>query len=78
MALLPRKRIKPLIGWPTEKKPVTIAGPSVGLMMISAGRHAQLSYNLPRGTYLMFCEVPDEADGTPHIFMGMWKVITLR
>ena len=30
--------------------------------MISAGRHVQLSYNLPRGTYLMFCEVPDEVD----------------
>ena len=56
----------------------SISGPSVGLAMISAGRHVQLSYNLPRGTYLMFCEVPDEVDGTRHIFMGMWKVITLR
>ena len=56
----------------------SISGPSVGLAMISAGRHVQFSYNLPRGTYLMFCEVPDEADGTPHIFKGMWKVVTLR
>jgi len=56
----------------------SISGPSVGLDMISAGRHVQLGYNLPRGTYLMFCEVPDETDGTRHIFMGMWKVVTLR
>lgn len=55
-----------------------IDGPSVGLVMISGGRHVQLSYDLPAGTYLMFCEVPDEVAGTPHVFMGMWKVVTLR
>jgi len=55
-----------------------IEGPSVGLGMISPGRHLQLRYDLPAGTYLMFCEVPVETDGTSHFLEGMWKVVTLR
>ena len=55
-----------------------IEGPSVGLGMISTGHHVQLSYDLPAGTYLMFCEVPDEAQGIQHFLTGMWKVVTLR
>jgi hypothetical protein len=60
-----------------DKKPF-IEGPSVGLVMISGGRHVRLTYNLPKGTYVMFCEMPDDADGINHIFEGMWKVVTLQ
>ena len=58
--------------------PFFVAGPTVGLNLISPRRRVQLSYQLPAGAYLLFCEVPDDNTGRPHIFMGMHKVVALR
>jgi hypothetical protein len=55
-----------------------VDGPAVGLNVISPGRQAQLGYNLPPGTYVLFCEIPDDRTGIPHVFMGMYKIVTLR
>jgi hypothetical protein len=55
-----------------------IDGPAIGLNVISPGRQAQLTYRLPPGTYLLFCELPDERTGIPHVFTGMHKVVTLK
>jgi len=55
-----------------------VDGPTIGLLTISPGKRAQLSYNLPPGTYVLFCEMPDDQTGISHVFMGMHKVVTLR
>lgn len=44
---------------------------------VSPGHSLQLSYNLPRGTYLLVCFVSDDKTGLPHAIMRMHKVIHL-
>ena len=53
-------------------------GPTAGLNILSPGRHAQLTYHLPAGTYLLLCELPDPTTGIPHVFEGMHKIVTLE
>lgn len=55
-----------------------IDGPSTGLNLLSPGQNAQLTYDMPTGSYLLFCELRDARTGVPHVFMGMHKVITLK
>jgi hypothetical protein len=55
-----------------------IDGPAIGFNIISPGLHARLTYGLPPGTYLLFCELPDERTGVAHVFTGMFRVVTLR
>jgi hypothetical protein len=55
-----------------------VDGPAIGLNTISRERRADLTYRLPPGPYVLFCELPDERTGTPHAFTGMLKVVTLR
>lgn len=52
-------------------------GPGGGNDVVSPGRHLQVSYNLPRGTYLALCFISDEETGVPHAIMGMHKVVRL-
>lgn len=51
----------------------------VGTGPISPG--VTISYRLinaaPKGKYLMACFWPSITDGTPHAFMGMWKLVHL-
>jgi hypothetical protein len=61
-----------------EPPPFLAPGPSVGLDVLSPGRQAELSYNLPPGTYVLFCFVADDVTGMPHAIMGMHKVVTLK
>jgi hypothetical protein len=37
-----------------------------------------VTYNLPRGTYVLICFVSDEETGMPHALMGMHKVVILK
>jgi len=53
-------------------------GPSGGMEVLSPGRQAQLTYNLPAGTYVIMCFVSDDVSGMPHAMMGMHKVVTLK
>lgn len=58
--------------------PFLKAGPSIGNDVTSPGQSLQLTYNLPRGTYVLLCFIADDQTGMPHAFMGMHKVIVLH
>jgi hypothetical protein len=53
-------------------------GPSGGNDVVSPGRSLQVTYNLPRGTYVLLCFVADDKTGMPHAIMGMHKVVVLH
>ncbi|MDQ1662035.1 MAG: hypothetical protein QOJ68_2015 [Blastococcus sp.] len=53
-------------------------GPSGGNDVVSPGKSLQVTYNLPRGTYVLLCFVSDDKTGMPHAVMGMHKVVVLR
>ncbi|MEV6495116.1 hypothetical protein AB0M20_41820, partial [Actinoplanes sp. NPDC051633] len=40
-----------------------VDGPAIGLNTISPGRRADLTYRLPPGPYVLFCELPDDRTG---------------
>jgi hypothetical protein len=42
---------------------------------VSPGHYSLLSYNLPKGTYLLQCFVADDVTGVPHAFMGMHLIV---
>jgi uncharacterized cupredoxin-like copper-binding protein len=53
-------------------------GPSIEMGVLSPGRSADITYQLPAGTYDLECFIPDDESGMPHAFMGMHKVVTLK
>lgn len=53
-------------------------GPSASMNVLSEGKRAQLTYDLPPGTYVILCFIPDEVNGLPHALLGMHKVVELR
>ena len=53
-------------------------GPSGGNDVVSPGGTIMVSYNLPRGSYVLLCFVADDMTGIPHAIMGMHKVIQLK
>ncbi len=54
------------------------AGPSIGNDVTSPGQSLQLTYNLPKGTYVALCFIADDMTGAPHATMGMHKVVVLN
>ena len=58
--------------------PGFLAGPTGGNDVVSPGYSLQLSYDLPRGTYVLLCWVADDQTGMPHALMGMHKVVVLK
>ena len=58
--------------------PPFINGPSGGNDVVSPGKTIAVSYNLPRGTYVLLCFVADDVTGIPHAIMGMHLVIRLK
>jgi hypothetical protein len=46
--------------------------------VVAAGTSQLVHYNLPPGKYLVACFWPDYFTGMPHMFMGMWKLVTLH
>ncbi len=52
-------------------------GPAVAMDVLSPGHQLVLSYNLPKGTYVLLCFVADDVTGMPHAVMGMHKVVKL-
>jgi hypothetical protein len=63
---------------PNAQPPFFATGPSGGADVLSPGGHLQLSYDLPRGTYVLLCFVADDVTGMPHALMGMHKVVVLK
>ena len=57
--------------------PFAKAGPSGGNDVVSPGHVIRVSYNLPRGTYVLLCFIADDMTGLPHAIMGMHLVIHL-
>jgi hypothetical protein len=53
-------------------------GPTAGNDVLTPGESLQVSYSLPRGTYVLLCFVPDDVTGMPHAIMGMHKVVVLH
>ena len=52
--------------------------PGTGSDAVTPGQSSLLSYNLPRGTYLLQCFVSDATTGLPHAFMGMHRIVHIR
>jgi len=57
--------------------PFLKVGPAGGNDVTSPGVTLQVTYNLPRGTYVLLCFVADDVTGMPHALMGMHKVVVL-
>jgi hypothetical protein len=53
-------------------------GPGGGNDVVSPGYSLQVTYDLPKGTYVLLCFVADDVTGMPHAFMGMHKVVVLH
>jgi hypothetical protein len=53
-------------------------GPTGGNDVVSPGYSLQVSYDLPKGTYVLLCFVADDVTGMPHAVMGMHKVVVLN
>jgi len=53
-------------------------GPSGGNDVVSPGYSLQVTYDLPKGTYVLLCFVADDVTGMPHALMGMHKVVVLN
>jgi hypothetical protein len=51
--------------------------PSAGNSDLTPGNSTLLTYDLPRGSYVLLCFASDPANGMEHALMGMHKVITL-
>jgi hypothetical protein len=49
-----------------------------GSGVISPTKTSAMYLNLPAGKYLVACFWPDDNNGMPHAFMGMWKLIHLK
>ncbi len=53
------------------------AGTASGI--IAPGKAMSMRYDLPPGDYMLLCWWPDsDMDAMPHVFMGMYRGITLR
>ncbi|MEW2418224.1 hypothetical protein AB0953_31655 [Streptomyces sp. NPDC046866] len=62
----------------TAPGPLPYAGRPVGLGVVSPGRSVLLeTRNLPPGTYVLLCFVPDDVTGLPHAVKGMHQVVVL-
>jgi hypothetical protein len=46
--------------------------------VISTGRSNWVEFDLPAGTYVAVCFIPDFADGMPHIMKGMAEMFTVE
>lgn len=49
-----------------------VAGP-----VIAVGGSGAVPLRLEKGSYVVFCQIPDPADGQPHFAKGMFKAITI-
>lgn len=63
---------------PQDQAPFALNGPSIEMEVQSPGRHADITYSLPAGTYVLECFVADDKTGMQHAIMGMHKVVTLK
>ncbi len=60
---------------PAGPQPGSLIG---GVSALSPHERAYFTANLRRGSYTLFCFVPDHKDGKPHIAHGMFRDITVE
>ena len=70
--LLPRSSVQ---DWLESEDPNDHATPVAGVARLGPGAVAYLPVELPAGTYLAYCLIPDPTSGSPHVEMGMLRVI---
>jgi hypothetical protein len=61
--------------WLESEDPDDHATAVAGVARLGPGAVAYLPVELPAGTYLAYCLIPDPASGSPHVEMGMLRVI---
>jgi hypothetical protein len=86
--LLPGKTVRDFGKWVDAVKnndpnagppPVDESAPMIDTGVISPGRSMTMRYHVPAGHYVMVCFWPDaEMGGMPHVFMGMYRGITVK
>ena len=64
--------------WLSAIDPGTHAVPIAGVARLGPGAVAYLPVQLPRGTYVLYCLVPDAATGRPHVALGMFRAIQVE
>jgi hypothetical protein len=86
MVMLPVKKgttddqVQAALNDPTLTGPPDFAldAPAGGSDVVSPGYSLLVTYDLPRGTYVLLCFVADDKTGIPHAVMGMHKVVVLE
>jgi hypothetical protein len=48
-----------------------------GAQAVMPGAAQRISLDLDAGSYVMICQIPDPADGKPHVAKGMFKAFTV-
>lgn len=62
-----------------ETPPPVDFSATTGSGIIAPGKAMSMRYDLPAGKYMLLCWWPDsDMDAMPHVFMGMYRDITLR
>jgi uncharacterized cupredoxin-like copper-binding protein len=64
--------------WLNAVDPGTHAVPVAGVARLGPGAVAYLPVQLPKGTYVLYCLVPDAATGRPHVALGMFRAILVE
>ena len=70
-------KVRKFINSGGEGNPPWVLKASAESGVVSPGKSQLFSYDLPAGKYLAACFWPDYFTGMPHVFMGMWKLVTL-
>jgi hypothetical protein len=55
-----------------------IGEPVAGVARTSPGESVYLPAQLPPGSYVLYCLIPEAGSGTPHAAMGMFRALTVE
>ena len=64
--------------WMNAEEPGDHATDIAGVARIGPSEAAYLRLDLAPGTYVLYCLVPDLAEGRPHVALGMLKVVQVE
>jgi hypothetical protein len=64
--------------WLEAEDPNDHATTFAGIARLGPGQVAYLPVELPAGTYLAYCLIPDSTSGMPHVELGMLRVIHIE
>lgn len=72
-------QVQAALSSPSHRRPLFfLNGPTAGNGVVSPGSSVRVEYNLPAGTYVLLCLIPDDVTGASHAVMAMHKVIILH